>query len=44
MGIFDGGVPPGSPNRNPSYFTPCNFPHPFSDLAFGQELCYHYLD
>ena len=21
----------------------CNFPHPFSDLAFRQELCYHYL-
>ena len=19
----------------------CNFPHPFSDLAFGQKLCYH---
>ena len=22
----------------------CNFPHPFSDLAFRQNLCYHYLD
>ena len=21
----------------------CNFPHPFSDLAFTQKLCYHYL-
>ena len=20
----------------------CNFPHPFSDLAFRQKLCYHY--
>ena len=22
----------------------CNFPHPFTDLAFTQKLCYHYLD
>ena len=21
----------------------CNFPHPFSDLAFRQKLCHHYL-
>ena len=21
----------------------CNFPHPFSDLAFKQKFCYHYL-
>ena len=21
-----------------------NFPYPFSDLAFKQKLCYHYLD
>ena len=20
----------------------CNYPHPFSDLAFRQKLCYHY--
>ena len=22
----------------------CNFPHPFSDQAFRQKLCYYYLD
>ena len=22
----------------------CHFPYPFSDLAFRQKLCYHYLD
>ena len=44
MGIFGGSVPPGSPNPNPTYLRPCNFPHPFLDLAFGQKLCYHYLD
>ena len=22
----------------------CHFSHPFSDLAFRQKLCYHYLD
>ena len=22
----------------------CHFQHPFSDLAFRQKLCYHYLD
>ena len=28
MGILGGNVPPVSPNPNPSYFRPCNFPHP----------------
>ena len=37
MGIFGGGVPPGSLNPNPSYFRPCNFPHPFSDLALDRN-------
>ena len=45
------GVPPASSNPDPN-FKPkkCNFqtrplyPYPFSDLAFRQKLCYHYLD
>ena len=40
MGIFGGGVPPGSPNPNPTYFRPCNFPHPFSDLAWPLDRNY----
>ena len=34
LGIFGGGVPPGSPNWRTLFQTKrCHFPHPFSDLA-----------
>ena len=42
QGILGGGVPTRSPN--PDVKKKCNFPHLFSDLAFRQKLCYHYLD
>ena len=56
LGILGGGVvPPGSPNPDPvsdqkmSFSTPVIRPDPqnpytFSDLAFRQKLCHHYLD
>jgi len=56
LGILGGFVPPGFPNPDPIFQTiKCNFSHPFSDqtskintrfsdLAFRQKLCYHYLD
>ena len=46
--ILGGGVPPGLPNTDPISDQKCNFPHPFSDLAFTpafrQKLFHHYLD
>ena len=56
LGILGGGVvPAGSPNPDPvsdqkmSFSTPVIRPDPqnpytFSDLAFRQKLCHHYLD
>ena len=54
LGILGGGVPPGSSNPDPisdqeMWFSSLVFtldlynPCPFSDLAFRQKLCYHYL-
>ena len=54
LGILGGGVPPGSSNPDPisdqkMWFSSLVFtldlykPYPFSDLAFRQKLCYHYL-
>ena len=42
-------VEPSTPGRVLQILTQfqtqnCNFPHPFSDLAFRQKLRYHYLD
>ena len=55
LGILGGGVPPGSTNPDPIsdqkvlFSTPVFRPdllnpYSFSDLAFRQKLCYHYLD
>ena len=45
LGILGGDEPPGSPNPDPiSDKKKYPFPHPFSDLAFKQKFCHHYLD
>ena len=44
LGILGLGVSPGSPNPDPISDQKGYFPHPFSDLARRQKLCYHYLD
>ena len=55
LGILGGGVSPDSPNPDPisdqkMYLSAPVFrpdllnPYPFSDLAFRQKFCYHYLD
>ena len=45
LGFLVGGVPPGSPNPDPISDQKMSFStDQFSDLAFRQKLCHHYLD
>ena len=44
LGILGGGMLPVLQNLTLFQTVKFNFPHPFSDLALRQKLCYHNLD